>query len=89
VERRKLEVGHTLRCPHCDEPLHRQEVNQTPYTTWSTDTLYVCLNDECPLLVKGWQTMCRQRLPGTSYRLLYDPERDRCTSLPVTSLQTL
>jgi hypothetical protein len=89
VARRKQEVGSTLRCPHCDSPLTEMEVPQTPYTSWEAESLYVCTDDQCPFLIRGWQTMSQQRMPGSSCRFVFDPGRNRCASLPVNNLKDI
>jgi SAM-dependent methyltransferase len=86
LRRRKSEVKHTLRCPHCEKPLLKWEVLQTPFTEWPNEFVYVCFNNDCPYLVGGWSVMNAQRSPGFSYRLMYDPDRDLCLPVPVPSL---
>jgi SAM-dependent methyltransferase len=89
VDQRARRVGSTLRCPHCDHELRRWEVPQTPFTEWEGEAVYVCPSNECPFAVRGWQTMSRQGLPGVSYRFMYDPDRDRCGSVPISGLGDL
>lgn len=89
LERRKAAVKHTLRCPYCSEKLLKWAVPQTPFTQWDVDLMYVCFNDECPYLVRGWEVMYKQGNRGLSYRFTYIPQRDQCMSMPVSSLHTL
>jgi SAM-dependent methyltransferase len=86
LERRKREVRHTLRCPHCDEPLTKFELANSPFCEWPNPFMYVCFNNDCPYLVGGWQVMNEQGNPGFSYRLMYNPEQDRCLPVPVPSV---
>jgi SAM-dependent methyltransferase len=86
VARRTAAVKDTLRCPHCDEGLRKWAVPQNPFSEWDTDFLYVCFNDGCPYLVRGWEVMFRQGNRGLSYRFSYHPLRDRCMSIPVQTL---
>jgi SAM-dependent methyltransferase len=86
VERRMAAVKDTLRCPHCDGRLRKWAVPQNPFSEWDTDFLYVCFNDECPYLVRGWEVMFRQGNRGLSYRFTYHHLRDRCMSIPVPTL---
>jgi len=86
VARRTASVKDTLRCPHCDARLRRWAVPQNPFSEWDTDFLYVCFNDECPYLVRGWEVMFKQGNRGLSYRFSYHHRRDRCMSIPVPTL---
>jgi SAM-dependent methyltransferase len=83
---RMRDVKDTLRCPHCDERLRKWGVPQNPFSEWDTDFLYVCFNDECPYLVRGWEVMFKQGNRGLSYRFSYHHLRDRCMSIPVATL---
>ena len=89
LARRKAEVGRTLRCPHCDHRLRKWAVPQTPFTEWDEEHMYVCFNDRCPYLVRGWDAMSRQGNLGVSYRLMFNPHSDRCMALPVPGLRAL
>jgi SAM-dependent methyltransferase len=86
LARRKEIVGMTLRCPHCNRSLSKWAVPQTPFTEWDEEFMYVCFNDHCPYLLRGWRAMERQGNRGFSYRLMYNPGNDRCTPLPIPSL---
>jgi SAM-dependent methyltransferase len=86
LARRKEVVGITLRCPHCNCSLSKWAVPQTPFTEWDEEFMYVCFNDHCPYLLRGWQAMERQGNRGFSYRLMYNPGNDRCTPMPIPSL---
>ena len=86
LEERLGRVKETLCCPYCGEQLTRWDVPQTPFTEWETDHFYVCINDACSYLVRGWDTMQEQGNTGSSYRLMYNPVRNRCMPAPVTSL---
>lgn len=86
---RLREVGHTLRCPYCGERLLKWAVPDNPYSTWSNDFMYICFNDTCPYLVRGWTVMNQQGNAGVSYRLMYNPERNVCLPIPVPSLSAL
>jgi SAM-dependent methyltransferase len=89
IERRKARIAETLRCPHCDQRLSKWRVPQTPFTEWNNEFMYICFNDTCPYLIRGWDTMNRQGNMGLSYRLMYNPERDCCLPVPVPSLAAL
>lgn len=85
LERRKREIGQTLRCPYCEEPLTRFEVEPSPFLEWDNEFFYVCFNNQCPYMRGGWSTMSRQGNHGFTYRLMYDPTRDLCRPTPVAS----
>jgi SAM-dependent methyltransferase len=89
LERRKAAVRETLKCPYCDEDLRKWAVPQTPFTEWDEEFMYICFNDRCPYLLRGWQTMERQGNRSFSYRLMYNPGNDRCTPVPIPSLGAL
>lgn len=89
VEVRKRRVGETLRCPYCQERLSRWEVPDDPAIDWPNRTLYLCFNDACPFLVRGWRFMWDQGNPGVSYRYLFNPETGGSTTVPIRGLQDL
>ncbi len=89
VARRKRRVAETLRCPYCDEPLTRWEVEVHPFTEWSSDHVFVCLDNRCPYYCKGWSAMDRQGNRGYSYRLMFNPDLGRCMPTPIAGLGAL
>jgi SAM-dependent methyltransferase len=89
LNERKRRVKHTLECPHCEEKMRKWEVPNTPFTQWDNEYMYVCFNDSCPYLMKGWEVMNQQGNRGISYRLMYDPKRDNCMPVPVHNLKTM
>jgi SAM-dependent methyltransferase len=86
IAHREAEVGRTLRCPHCASPLPLWKVPETPFGGWGAEYLRVCFNDACPYLIRNWDSMAEQGNLGCSLRFMYDPERDRCGSLPIPNL---
>jgi SAM-dependent methyltransferase len=89
LQRRKASVKHGRRCPHCNKGLLKWSVPQSPFTQWDVDFMYVCFNDECPYLVRGWDVMNRQGNRGLSYRFAYNSYRNYCLSIPVPNLHAL
>ena len=87
LERRKAAVGETMRCPYCDDRLRKWAVPQTPFTEWDEEHMYICFNDRCPYLLRGWQAMARQGNAGFSYRFMYIPGNHLCTAIPVPGLK--
>ena len=49
---------------------------------WENEFMHICFNDACPYLVRGWDVMNKQGNRGISYRLMYDPLRDRFMPVP-------
>lgn len=88
IEKKKGDIKNTLRCPHCDAELKKLEVPQTSFTEWPNEYFYICLNDECPYFVRGWDAMAEQG-NHCSYRLMYDPLTDCCQPAPVASKDSL
>ena len=89
VEVRKRAVKQTMECPYCRSKLQRWDISQTPFTEWDMEYVMVCWNNDCPYLISGWDEMSRQGNHGFTYRLVYNPLRDRCMPAPVPSLQAL
>lgn len=82
TERRKREIKNTLCCPYCGEKLRKWEVPQNIFTQWPNEYLYLCLSDECPYFVRGWDAMAKLGR-HCSHRLMYDPFTDSCNPMPV------
>lgn len=89
LARRKRQVRLTLRCPYCDQPLTKWHIEQTPFTQWDNEFVYVCFNNQCPYLCAGWATMEEQGNSGFSYRLMYNPSTDRCMPTPVPNARAM
>lgn len=90
LARRKKEIKSTLRCPYCGEKMKKWAVPDNPFAqTWDNDFMYICFNDECPYYVRGWDHMHREGNRGSSYRLMYNPEKDCCMPIPVPSPRAL
>jgi SAM-dependent methyltransferase len=83
VRERKARVRETLRCPYCEEPLEKFEIELSPFCEWPNEYMYVCFNNDCPYLISGWDVLAAQGNPGFSYRLMYDPTTDRCMPTPL------
>jgi hypothetical protein len=50
---------------------------------WDNEFMYICFNDCCPYYVRGWDFMNKKGNRGVSYRLMYNPEKDCCSPIPV------
>ena len=44
--------------------------------------MYLCFNDACPFLVRGWRYMWEQMIEGHSYRYLFNPLTGASTTVP-------
>lgn len=69
-----LKEKHT--CPHCKEELklcHAPPVHVGDGLGWGSEYLFICLNDECPLFVKGWKYIEDQYGHVGSYRYMEIP----------------
>jgi hypothetical protein len=84
TERRKKDIKNTLCCPYCGEKLEKCEVPQNVFTQWPNEYLYLCLSDECPYFIRGWDAMAGLGRNCT-HRLMYDPLTDSCNPMPVHS----
>jgi SAM-dependent methyltransferase len=90
LEKRKKAIKKTLSCPYCGEKLRKWAVPDNPFAcTWDNDFMYICFNDACPYYVRGWDIMHREGNCGVSYRLMYNPEKDRCLPVPVPTPKAL
>jgi len=89
IQARKDEVGKTLECPYCRERLSKWEVPDDPCIDWPNDYLYLCFNDFCPFVVRGWRHMWNQGILGTSYRYLFNPLKGTSMTVPIRGLTDL
>ncbi|MDD2466316.1 MAG: zinc ribbon domain-containing protein [Desulfobulbus sp.] len=63
-------------CPHCSGDLvlcHAPAVHVGDGLGWGTEYLFICLNDSCPLFVKGWDYIANQYGHVGSYRYMEIP----------------
>jgi SAM-dependent methyltransferase len=82
-------MKNTLECPYCGEKMKKWAVPQGPFTEWDNEFMYICFNDACPYLMRGWEVMAEQGNRGISYRCMYYPEKEVCMPVPIFSLQAL
>jgi hypothetical protein len=88
-EARKASVGETMECPYCQRRLSKWKVPDDPCIDWPNDFLYLCFNDSCPFVVRGWRHMWNQGVVGTSYRYLFNPLKGTSTTVPIRGLTDL
>jgi SAM-dependent methyltransferase len=81
---RKASIKKTLLCPYCQEKMRKWAVpNNLFANNWDNEFMYICFNDCCPYYVRGWDFMYKKGNRGVSYRLMYNPEKDCCSPIPV------
>lgn len=83
------EVKRTLCCPHCGQRMKKWAIPDSPFNIWQNEYMYICFNDECPYLVRGWDVMSRQGNAAVSYRQMFNPENGCLSPMPVPSLKVL
>ncbi len=88
LEERKSLTREQFICPHCGVRMKKWAVPDHPFSLWTNAYLYICFNDECPYLVRGWEVMSRQGNSG-SYRQMYNPESDCLMPVPIPHLNAL
>jgi len=75
-------------CPYCKQQLTC--CNAPPFHVgdglgWGSEYLYICLNDECPLFVSGWQHVEEKFGHRASYRHMMLPGEKNGTPMMVAS----
>ena len=63
-------------CPHCGQEMKILECIDTGLSCgsgWGTPYLFICVNDECPPFVNGWETMKQGFGRRCSYRCICFP----------------
>jgi hypothetical protein len=84
--------SNTPKCPHCGMPMKKWQTPLMPFagsTTWTSDFLYICFNDECRYFVDGWDWMWNNYHQYVSYRYLLDPATGIASPIAVSSHASL
>jgi hypothetical protein len=77
----KGRIKRTLQCPYCGSKMKKWAVPDNPFeVTW---------DNECPYYVRGWDHMYKTTHRVASYRLMYNPDKDACSPIPVPSPKAL
>jgi len=75
-------------CPHCSGDLilcHAPPVHVGDGLGWGSEYLFICLNDSCPLFVKGWDYIANQYGHVGSYRYMELPNSKEKYSMMVVT----
>jgi hypothetical protein len=75
-------------CPHCSGDLilcHAPPVHVGDGLGWGSEYLFICLNDSCPLFVKGWDHIANQYGHVGSYRYMELPNSKEKYSMMVVT----
>ncbi len=73
-------------CPHCSKEMSLWEVPSIPMGDglgWGEPYLFVCFNDECPLYLKGWDSVQENFGHNASYRCMCYPRSGKFECMPV------
>ena len=83
MEEKNAEQQEEYNCPHCGEKMKKWDPPDC--STWAGCLYYLCMNDECPYYVKGWNLTLKQRNAHGSYRNRYNPRTGKSGPQPVSS----
>lgn len=75
-------------CPHCSAVMSIWEVppiNIGDGLGWGTPYLFMCVNDDCPLYTRGWDSMMDNYAQRASFRCINFPGTDQFELIPVFS----
>ena len=73
-------------CPHCDQKLtlcHAPPVHVGDGLGWGSEYLFICLNDNCSLFVRGWDHIENQYGHVGSYRYMRLPDSEESYNMMV------
>jgi hypothetical protein len=73
-------------CPYCSQEMRVWECFNTPFTCgsrWGSPYLYVCINDQCPPFVEGWESMKKLYGRTCSYRCICYPSSRKTAMMMV------
>ena len=73
-------------CPHCETKLtlcHAPPIHVGDGLGWGSEYLFVCLNDECSLFVRGWDYIENQYGHVGSYRYMRLPDSEESYNMMV------
>ena len=70
-------------CKYCESEMKKWRPPAS--STWTNEFLWICLNDECPYYVRGWDHMMKTQEIKASYRHTVNPETGGSSPLPTWS----
>ena len=70
-------------CKYCGGELTK--VNMPMESDWQVEYFMICLSDECPYYVRGWNWMEEQYKVKASYRYKYNPLNGDEGPMPIKS----
>lgn len=70
-------------CIHCGSRLRQWLVPEG--SSWPSEHLWVCFNDDCSYFRDGWTWMREQYSQNVSYRYAWEPATGAATMIPVWS----
>ncbi len=73
-------------CPHCSGKLtlcHAPAMHVGDGLGWGSEYLFICLNDECPLFLKGWDYIANEYGHVGSYRYMEIPNSQETYNMMV------
>ena len=73
-------------CPHCKKELtlcNAPSIHVGDGLGWGSEYLFICLNNECPMYVKGWDFIAQQYAHVGSYRYMEIPGSKESYSMMV------
>lgn len=79
-------------CLHCGQPMKKWAASQNDFGDgmgFCTDVMLVCFNDECPIYVKGWNSLFNSVRRIGSVRYFYNPDDGDQGVLPVAHRDAL
>jgi predicted RNA-binding Zn-ribbon protein involved in translation (DUF1610 family) len=75
-------------CPHCGKEMSIWEVPPINFSDglgWGVPFMFMCLNEECPLYVQGWENLKENYSHHASYRCVNYPGTEQFELIPVFS----
>ena len=70
--------------------MNKWAVPDSPFgQTWDNDFMYICFNDGCPYFVRGYSVVSSTVGRNSSYRFMYNPEKDCCLPIPAPTPKAL
>jgi len=75
-------------CPHCGQKMQLWEVPPITFSDglgWGEPYLFICFNDDCPLYIRGWDSLMENYAQTASYRCMNYPGTEQFEAMPVFS----